>query len=176
MSSLGNEVYCGSLNAKQLVVSGAVRATHKIIGADEMNQCQLHQSGSVFYIKYSSVHQASSIATVNASDSVTITATAAHEILVGDTVHVGSIAPLTAINGIPAAEFLGTHVVTARPSTTAFEIDLTTAANATATDSNATPIVRVDRYRYTDLTASSATWTDSTTLPTPGYTNEVFFS
>ena len=38
-------------------VSGSLTSSHKVLGADDKNLVQMHQSGSLFYLKWSHVEQ-----------------------------------------------------------------------------------------------------------------------
>ena len=81
------------------------------------------------------------------------------------------------MNGIPADELTGTFQVLATPTATKFTVQVVTAANITASSNTAVPLMRIDRYRYTDMAANTPTWQNSTTLPTPSHTNiELFYS
>ena len=125
MVSLGREVYCGALKVREdltvagringdLTVDGSITAKSKLIG-EANNLGELHHNGSVFYIKWSAVHQAASLTTVDASDEVTWATTAAHGLAQNDVVHVSAPppnpTPITEVNGIPAAELTGTFTV-----------------------------------------------------------------
>ena len=188
MVSLGTEAFCGRLIASESVTvhgsittTGAVTAAHKKIGSDVKNQGELHHNGSVFYIKWSAVHQVSTFDTTQGSTNVHWTTTAAHGLAQGDTVHIGSIPnnpnPITEVNGIPVDELTGTFQVLATPTAAKLTVQVITAANITSSSNAAVPLLRIDRYRYTDMAASTATWQNSTTLPTPSHTNiELFYS
>ena len=126
------------------------------------------------------MHQLSALETTQGSLNIDWTTTAAHGLAQGDTIHIGSIPsnpnPITEVNGIPADELKGTFQVLATPTTTKFTVQVSTAANTTASDNSAVPLLRIDRYRYTDMAASTATWQNGTTLPTPSHTNiELFY-
>ena len=189
MVSLGREVYCGALKVREdltvagringdLTVDGSITAKSKLIG-EANNLGELHHNGSVFYIKWSAVHQAASLTTVDASDEVTWATTAAHGLAQNDVVHVSAPppnpTPITEVNGIPAAELTGTFTVQSATTNT-FTVQVATAATSADTSTQAIPLVRVDRYKYTDMNATNNTWTVSTTLPTPSHTNtEIFY-
>ena len=189
MVSLGREAYCGSLKIREdltvagringdLTVDGSITAKSKHIG-DANNLGELHHSGSIFYIKWSAVHQAASLTTVDASDEVTWATTAAHGLAQNDVVHVSAPppnpTPITEVNGIPAAELTGTFTVQSATTNT-FTVQVATAATSAGTSTQAIPLVRVDRYKYTDMNATNNTWSVSTTLPAPSHTNtEIFY-
>jgi len=169
------DLYCGKLTVRSnLKVTGSITASHKVFGADK-NQGELHHHGSIFYILWSSVHQVSSLSTTDTSTTVTWATTAAHGLDHGDTVHISSLpnnpGPITEVNGVPASELVGTHVIIAVPSATTFSITVTTAATSTGNSTDPVPIVRIDRYRHTDMNDSTVSWLNSTTLPTPAHTN-----
>ena len=180
MVSLGTQAFCTTLIADNIQCTGSITAAHKVVGAS-MNQGELHHNGSVFYIKFSAVHQVSSVANVSGSTNVHFTTTAAHGLSQGDTVHISALpnnpGPITVVNGVPGSELTGTHVITAVQSSTSFTIAVTTPATSTGTSTDAIPLVKVDRYRFTDMNSSTPTWGNSTTLPTPSHTNiEMFYA
>lgn len=179
MSSLGSEVYCGKLTVRDsLQVAGVVNSSHKVIG-QALNQGELHHLGSIFYIKWSAVHQAGELETTSGSTTVTWTTTGKHGLAMGNTVHISALpnnpGVITEVNGVLASELVGTHQVTATPSLYEFSIAVTTQATATGSTTDAVPLVRIDRYRYTDMSNSDPTWTNATTLPSPGHTNTESF-
>ena len=182
MVSLGKEVYCGSLKVREdLTVAGRVTAKSKLIG-EPNNLGELHHNGSVFYIKWSATHQAASLATTSASYDVTWSTTAAHGLTQNDTVHISrpppNPTPLTEVGGIPVADLTGTFTVQSATTTT-FTVQVDSPATVTATFTQAIPLVRIDRYKYTDMAQNNATWNFSTTLPSPSHTNtlnaEIFY-
>ena len=177
MSSLGPDVFCGQLTiANDLKVGGAVTSSHKVFG-NALNEGQLHHNDSVFYIKWSAVHQCSTLTTVNGAATVTWTTTAAHNLEAGDTVHIGSsVGAVASVNNIPFTELTGTHVITNVPTTTSFTYAVITNADADGTEAAGTPHVRIDRYKSIDLATNADTWTHGTTEPAPTHTNfESFF-
>lgn len=181
MVSLGTQAFCTTLIADNIQCTGSITAANKVFGASK-NQGEMHHHGSIFYILWSAVHQVSSMATTSGSTNVHVTTTAPHGLAQGDTVHIGSLpnnpGAITEVNGVPASEIEGTHAITAAQSSTSFTIAVgaNAAATASGTSTAATPLVRVDRYRFTDMNSSTATWQNSTTLPTPSHTNiELFY-
>ena len=190
MVSLGREAYCGSLKIREdltvagringdLTVDGSITAKSKHIG-DANNLGELRHNGSIFYIKWSAVHQVASLTTVDASSDVTWTTTAAHGLAQNDVVHISAPppnpTPITEVNGIPAADLTGTFTVRSTPTATTFTMQVATAATSAGTSTQAIPLVRVDRYKYTDMNATNNTWSVSTTLPAPSHTNtEIFY-
>jgi hypothetical protein len=181
MTSLGKSAKCDRFSCEELRCTGSITSTHKVIGADK-NQGELHHNGSCFYIKWSAVHQISSLLTTNTSTTVIWITTAHHGLASGDTVHIGSLplnpGVISEVNGIPASDLVGTHVVTAVPSTTKFSVTVTTPASTSGYSTYPVPVLRIDRYRSTDMNASGpVVWTNSTTLPTPTHTNvEIFYA
>lgn len=167
----------GKLNCDELTVTGAITGSHNVLGADK-NQGELHYDGSIFYIKWSGVHRVGTINTTNGSTSIHIGTTSPHNLSQVDTVHISPVPfngeVITEVSGIPVSEIVGTHVITAVQTTTSFTIQTTTPATSTGTVTNAVPLVRVDRYRYTDMNSHSY-WLDSTTLPTPAHINTELF-
>ena len=177
MTSLGKACRTGLLMCDEIDCTGQIKGGNKLVGP-EFNQSHLDHNGSVFFIKWSAVHQCSTLATTNASTDVTWTTTAAHNFDVGDTIHIGRLlGSVAAVNNVPANEIIGTQVVTAVPDATSFTYSVTTAANATGTSAAGTPHVRCDRYKSIDLATNATTWSHGTTLPVPTHTNiERFFS
>ena len=172
MASLGPDVYCGQLTIQDnLKVGGAVTSSHKVFG-NALNEGQLHHNGSVFYIKWSAVHQCSHLTTANGVATATWTTTAAHNLQIGDVVHIGKpVGAVVSVHDIPFTELIGTHVVTDVPTATTFTYTTTTPANADGTVVAGTPHVRIDRYKSIDLATNIDTWTHGTTVPTPTHTN-----
>ena len=179
MVSIGTEAHVTKLIANTVECSGVITSANKQFGP-QYNQGELHHNGSVFYIKWPAVHQCSSLATTSGAATATWTTSAAHGLSQSDTIHIGSIpnnpGVITEINGIPASELSGTHVVTAVPSSTTFTYAVTTAADTTGSSTLGVPHVRIDRYKSIDLATNATTWTHGTTVPTPTHTNtENFF-
>lgn len=163
MTSLGKAATCSQFFCDSIKCTGPISAANKEFGPAK-NQGQMHHVGSIFYLKWSAMHQCSNLATTNGSTTVTYTTNAAHNILVADTVHLSAIIQTGTINGIPVSELTGTVTVTAVTATT-FSFATATPANATASDTTVVPIVRVDYYRYIDLASNGTTWSASTTVP-----------
>ena len=111
------------------------------------------------------------------SKTATWTTTAAHNLVLGDTVHMGKpVGSVVSVNDIPFTELTGINVVTAVPTTTTFTYTTTTPANADGTVVAGTPHVRIDRYKSIDLATNIDTWTHGTTVPAPTHTNtEAFY-
>lgn len=87
MASLGKEAYVGRLIASESVtVSGTLQATqsvqssHKVFGTDSFNLAQMHQKGSIFYLKWSHVKDVTAISTTNGSADIVLSV-AAHGLL-----------------------------------------------------------------------------------------------
>ena len=184
MVSLGSEAYCTKLVASSIECTGQIQAASKAFGSDPMNLGQAHHNGSMLYFKYNQVHQASQIGTTSGQAKAFITTSSAHGLLAGDTVHIGNFPPnpnaITAVNGIPVTQIVGTHPVVAVSSTTEFTIATTTSATSTGVNASAIPLVRIDRYVSTDIALASdqaVTWARGTTEPTASHTNtELFYS
>ena len=177
MTSLGSSARTGLLLCDEIRCTGQISAVTKKVGPDK-NQSFLDHNGSVFYIKWTAVHQCESLSTINSSLSVTWNTTADHHFETGDTIHI-SESGLSGgtINNIPISELIGTHVITNTPNSTSFTYDVFTAANATST-SSLPPFVRCDRFKSIDMATDVTDWSNSTVLPTPTHTNviETFFS
>ena len=179
MVSIGTEAHVTKLIADSIEVAGAVVSGNKQFGP-ELNQGELHHNGSVFFCKWSAVHQCASLATTSGSTTVTWTTSAAHGLAQNDTIHIGSLpnnpCVISEINAVPASELSGTHTVTAVPSTTTFSYAVTTNADTTGSSTLGVPHVRIDRYKSIDMATNATTWTHTTTLPAPTHTNtENFF-
>ena len=177
MTSLGSSARTGLLLCDEIRCTGQISAVTKKVGPDK-NQSFLDHNGSVFYIKWTAVHQCESLSTINSSLSVTWNTTADHNFEIGDTIHISSAGLSLTINNIPISELSGTHVITNNPSATSFSYEVNTAANATSTSSAGTPFVRCDRFKSIDMATDASDWTSGTTLPIPLHTNviETFFS
>ena len=170
MVSLGDDAYVKLLTADEIIVSGNVTAQHKKFGP-EFNQGEIHHNGSVFYLKWSAVHQCVSVDTTNGAATATWNIAADHNLLVGDVVHIGRILNVATVNGIPSSEFTGTHVLTV-VTTRSFTYVTTTNANLTGNSTAVTPQMRIDRYKYIDLATHATTWYNSTVVPvTSTHTN-----
>lgn len=188
MTSLGKfarckKMSCETLDCNKVTVSGPITGSHKVFGS-AMNQGELHHNGSIFYIKWTAVHQIDAIQTGMLNSNVNLETTAPHGLSQGDTVHIGQIpfnnGVISDINGIPASEIVGVHVISAAHTSTNFTIVVPSQAIASGTVTNAVPLVKIDRYRYTDMNDSTGTWLNSTTLPTALHTNtndfELFYA
>jgi len=163
------------LIADEIQVTSQLRASHKVIGPDEKNLVQLHQNGSIFYLKYPVTHQISKMETSDQTSEVTFTTNAAHNLSNGDTVHISDSFEDAIINGVPTSELIGTHQVASVEDTT-FKI-ATVSPGDNDGDIPVSPLVRIDRYKYIDMADPTATsWSNSTTIPSPSHTNnEIFF-
>ena len=185
MVSLGKQAYCTELVAEKITCSGEVRSANKAIGTDPKNLGQVHHNDSVLFFKYNQVHQSSSLTTTAFSSTVLVATTAAHGLLVGDTVHIGAIpanpGPVTSINGLLVSSVVGERVITSVPSTTTFTFAASMAAVGDGVAAGVVPLIRVDRYISTDLAVASdqaVVWARGTSLPqVPSHTNtELFYS
>lgn len=184
MTSLGNAAHVGELTVRdKLIVSGEVKSTNKVIGADSKNTCGLHQKGSILYAKYPKLHQCDLISTVSGSSTVTWRTTAPHGLINNDTVRIQRLpdnpGPVTVVNGLPASALEGSFTATVAGSST-FQVTVAGhTATATGVNQQAVPLMAIDRYVYIDLANTTTTaWTHSTSEPTPTHTNtsENFFS
>ena len=184
MTSLGKSGRCEKMTCGTLVCTGQIQAASKSFGSDHRNRVQAHQNGSMLFFKYNQVHQALSVRTTSGQAKAFITTSSAHGLLVGDTVHIGNFPAnpntITAVNGIPVTQIVGTHPVVAVSSTIEFTIATTISATSTGVNASAIPLVRIDRYISTDIALASdqgVTWARGTTEPTASHTNtELFYS
>lgn len=174
MISLGQDARVGRLIATEL------QTGTKVLGTDRLNTATIGHVGSVFYLKYSRLHEISQVTTADGLSLVVIHTTAPHGLSDNETVHIGNgvVQPGFIVGGtITADDLLGTHVVTDINSATSFTIDC--GVEATALDTAVfTPHLRVDRYKYIEMSDLSTTWAESTTLPIASHSNtiEPFFS
>lgn len=164
------------LNA--LTVDGPTTSSHKTIGADSKNRVQMHQNDSLFYLKYSHVLQIDSFTTTDASNEVLLTLNDPHGVANGDTIHIDTITGVADIGGIDVASIQGTRVVHAVHATDGDKLTLQLGVAATASELVAAvqPLVRIDRYKSTDMLIANGLWVASTALPTPAHTNLLTFS
>ena len=170
MTSLGDNAYCTRLIARESIkVNGHIESTHKLIGLDSKNKAELHQNGSIFFLKYGHVERISAIETVDGSPVVTVDFNSAHGMQVGDTFHIGNTT--ADMNGIPANKIEGTHVVTVMSDIVAFSFNCGVNATSSGYTAAVTPLMRIDRYKYIDLSASNSSWTNSTTYPIASHIN-----
>ena len=206
MVSLGNTAHCGVSKCKNntcqigacsdstkvlvagplnvdvsgnLVTSGYLRSAHHQIGG-AYDSTELRQHESIIYLRFNENHQCSSVSTSSGDSDVTWVLSVVHNLVVGDTVQIGSYANggNADLNGIPHASCVGTFLVTAVPSTSTFSVDTTTNATSSGTVSGVTSICQIQRYKYLDMHSTGVTWQYSTTLPSSGgHANpETFFS
>jgi hypothetical protein len=164
------------LNA--LTVDGPTTSSHKEVGSDSKNRVQLHQNGSLFYLKFSHVLQIDSFTTTDASTDVLLTLNDTHGVANGSTIHIDTITDAADIGGIDVASIQGTHVVHAVHATDGDKLSIRLGAAATASEvvTAVQPLVRIDRYKSTDMLTANGLWVASTALPTPSHTNLLTFS
>lgn len=174
MVSLGNECYAGKLMADSIQVRDGAQSSYKKIGPAK-NEGEIHHNGSIFYIKWGSIHQVTQVQTTDASAYIKYTSATHGNLQVGDTIHISNSFSGPDVGGIPVSELTGEKLVAAKTATT-FTIATSTPANTTATHAE-TPLVKIDRYKYIDLDLGYPNeWSSSTTLPSPSHTNtEVFY-
>ena len=170
MVSLGTEVYCGTLIADSIKTNQAIQSSHKVLGEDDKNLVQMHQNGSLFYLKWSHVEEINSFETANNSQVVIISVTG-HGLQSGDTVHIEDLSGVPDINGIPSESIQGARVVTQIDDSELFRFNAGAIATSTGVINNVNPLIRVDRYKRTDMAQTNATWVCSTTEPTPSHNN-----
>ena len=182
MTSIGDNVIIPTLTiTERLIVNGSMETNnsveaHQIFGSDDKNLVQMHQVGSVFYIKYSHFIQIDSFQTTANSREVVIAINGTHAVADGDTVHIDTITDAVSIGGIPVASIHGTRLVHAVDDSTMFRLWLGVPATSNEVTTSVQPLVRVDRYKSTDMRASDGTWTAATVAPTPTHTNILTFA
>ena len=136
-----------------------------------MNLCQIHQKGSIFYLKWSHVKDVTAIATTNGSADIVLSV-AGHGLATGDSIFIQDLGATTGdVNGIPFADIKGARVAGTIANANEIPITADSAATSTASETAITPLVRIDRYKYTDMAVSNATWQFATTEPTATHTN-----
>lgn len=174
MASLGSEaivgrLVAGTISAESITTNQAIQSSHKVIGK-EKNHTQIHQKGSIFYLKWSHVEQITSFTTTSGSTSVTITING-HGLATGDFFTIENIGAGTPdINGIAFEDIHGARAVSAISGN---DITFTAGAPATSTgtETSVQPLIRIDRYKFTDMATSDANWSYATTEPTAPHTN-----
>jgi hypothetical protein len=178
MTSLGTSANCKKFRCDSIDCTGSITANHKVFGEDELNRGQAHQHGSMLHFKYHQYHATSGIKTTNGVAKATFVTTGNHDLEVGDTIEIGSFPSnlVTEVNGIPASELVTplSHVVDTVDTTTEFTILSTTLATSTGTDTSALPLVRINRFIYSDMalaTSTAVVWSRSTTKPAATHTN-----
>ena len=186
MVSIGSLAYGGKLVVDDLevkntisasnisgstTVSGSVTSTHKQVGLDDKNLAQIHQKGSIFYLKWSHVEHVTSIATTNGSASIVLTV-AGNGLATGDYFYIQDLGASTSdVNGIPFADIKGPRVAGVINNPNEIPITAGSAATSTGTDTAVMPLIRIDRYVYQDMAISNATWNFATAEPVPPHTN-----
>ena len=182
MVSLGKEAYVGRLIASESVeiagtlkTSQSVQSSHKVVGSDDKNLVQIHQTGSIFYLKWSHVEQITTFETTANSTEVVVVVIG-HNVEPGDVFVVDSLAGVADINGIIPEYIEGPRTVTSIGDSTIFRFNAGGPATTTGTIYGVEPLIRIERYKFIDLATSSATWSHSTTKPHPPHTNVDTFS
>ena len=206
MVSLGNAAHCGVIKCKNstcqlgecsdstkllvtgplnvdtsgnIVTTGSLQSAHHQIGGT-YDKTQLRQHESIVYLRFDENHQCSSVSTVNGDSDVTWVLSVVHNLVVGDTVAIGTYGNggNADLNGISHAACVGSFLVTAVPTTTTFSVDTTINATSGGTVPGVTSICQIQRYKYLDMHSTGVTWQYSTTIPaSAGHANpETFFS
>ena len=184
--SIGDLAYVDKLiakdiQAKNIQVNGSLKTTssitasHKVLGEDDKNLVQIHQTGSVFYLKWSHIEQIITFETTANSTEVVVVVIG-HNVEPGDVFIVDSLAGVADINGILAEYIEGPRTVTSLGDSTIFRFNAGGPATTTGTIYGVEPLIRIERYKFIDLATSSATWSHSTTKPHPPHTNVDTFS
>lgn len=177
MVSIGSLAYGGKLVVDELEVkntisaSGSVTSTHKQVGSDGKNLVQIHQNGSLFYLKWSKVEEINSFETV-ANSNVIIISVTGHGVSDGDVVHIENFSGgVSDINGCPSVSIQGARTVTAVDDSMLFRFNAGAIATSSGVVTNVNPLIRVDTYKYTDMTVRDGLWSCQTTEPTPLHNN-----
>ena len=184
--SIGDLAYVDKLIAKDiqatniqvngsLKTTSSITASHKVLGEDDKNLVQIHQTGSVFYLKWSHIEQIITFETTANSTEVVVVVIG-HNVEPGDVFIVDSLAGVADINGIIAEYIEGPRTVTSLGDSTIFRFNAGGPATTTGTIYGVEPLIRIERYKFIDLATSSATWSHSTTKPHPPHTNVDTFS
>jgi hypothetical protein len=178
MVSLGNEAYVGRLIVRDnITVEGGITSTHKIIGEGQ-DIHHFRHNGSVFYLKYNEHHQLDSVSTTSGSTTVEWTATAAHNVEAGDTIHIGTFNNTGSdVSGIPNSELRGTFTVDSVAAvagvTQKLSVTVPTAATSTDVSTNVNALLRITRYKSLNMQGRDVTWAHSTTEPSALHLNPV---
>ena len=182
MASLGKEAYVGKLIVSDSVdiagkvkTSGSVQCSHNVVGSDDKNLVQIHQTGSIFYLKWSHVEQITTFETTANSTEVVVVVIG-HNVEPGDVFIVDNLAGVADINGIIPEYIEGPRSVSSIGDSTIFRFNAGGPATITGTVYGVEPLIRIDRYKFIDLATSSADWSYSTTKPHPPHTNMKTFS
>ena len=184
--SIGDLAYVDKLIAKDILATNiqvdgslkttsSITASHKVLGEDDKNLVQIHQTGSIFYLKWSHIEQITTFETTANSTEVVVVVIG-HNVEPGDVFIVDSLAGVADINGILAEYIEGPRTVTSLGDSTIFRFNAGGPATTTGTIYGVEPLIRIERYKFIDLATSSATWNHSTTKPHPPHTNVDTFS
>ena len=154
-----------------LTTTQSVQSSHKVLGEDDKNLAQIHQKGSIFYLKWSHVEHVTAIDTTSGSQSIVLTV-AGHGLATGDYFYIQTLgASASDVNGIPFSDIEGPRVAGVISSGNEIPITADSAATSTGTDTSVTPLIRIDRYVYQDMATSNANWNFATAEPPPPHTN-----
>ena len=176
-----DKLIANDIQAKDIQVNGSLKTTssitasHKVVGEDDKNLVQIHQTGSIFYLKWSHIEQITTFETTANSTEVVVVVIG-HNVEPGNVFIVDSLAGVTDINGIIAEHIEGPRTVTSIGDSTIFRFNAGGPATTTGTIYGVEPLIRIDRYKFIDLATSSAIWSHSTTKPSPPHTNINTFS
>ena len=180
MISLGKSAHCTDFVCDNLTVNNPTSSSHKILGP-ALNQGSLHHTGSIFYMKWSTIHQVTSVRTYVGDsgipdNAVEIALSADHLLSGGDTFAIGDLpytiaGPTTEIDGIPASEIVGTHTVHSIPADNRLRFLTTSNATFASLHTTIIPLLSITRYKYLDMHGSGVAWQHSTTEPTSSFTN-----
>ena len=179
--SIGDLAYVDKLIAKDVQVNGSIKTTssitssHKVVGSDDKDLVQIHQTGSIFYLKWSHVEQIASFETTANSTEVVVVVIG-HGLAAGDVFTIANMPGITDINGIVAEDIEGPRTVSYVDDTTIFRFNAGSPANVTGVVTGVEPLIKINRYKFIDMATSSATWSYSTTTPLPPHTNIHTFS
>ena len=173
MVSLGQLAYADKLQCNDIASDSVTCSHHKYSG-----DVALKQEDSMLYVRFDEQHQCTQVEAASGNSQVEWTIGVAHNLSVGDTVHVGSYGagPDADMRGIPHAKLQGTFLVTAVGSSTKFSVESTVNATSSGVGNQVSAVMKVERYKYLDLHSSGAAWAYSTVKPSAGHTNESFFS
>mgnify|MGYP007078086426 CR=1 FL=1 len=164
------------LNA--LTVDGPTTSSHKTIGSDSLNLVQMHQNASLFYLKYSHIVEITTFTTTAGLVDVVVEFNGPHRVKPNDMIHIDKITDAVDIGGIPVASIHGTREVYAVDGTDGTQLTLRLGVAAASNDIVTTvkPLVRIDRYKSTDMLTDDGLWTASTALPSPVHSNTLVFA
>lgn len=192
MTSLGRNVFAGTLNASNVITNslsigsvtsalstnGAVTCERLWVGSDYdgsglhvINRASTAQEGSLLIHRYEQTLNVTTI-TVDATSVATLTVSG-HRLSVGDTFYIDpSYDPTWTYRGLSASHLVGEHEVSEVVNSTQVRMVLSVSADSSGADflAPAAPM-SVFRYLYIDMCDMDAGWVSATTPPVHTHQN-----